>query len=903
MAMLPLQWPLVGRHDELETFLASLADPRAHGFVIHGPAGVGKTRLADQCLALADHEGRNVSRATATEGARETPLGALAHLLPAGIADDRVDLVAVVAAVRPVVLDLANDGPLVLFVDDLHLLDGTSAALVAQLVDADLVFLVATVRTPEPVPPGLESLWHRARVRRIDLLDLDRPAIDTLLHLVLGGPVEATTSGDIWAASEGNVLLVRELVLGALERGHLLDQRGVWRLTGPLVTTPRLHELVSARLASLDTERPSRRSSSSRCGSRPAWPSSRRPSGETHSKRSTAGAFSPCVPTVAANRSASRTRCTARSCGRRCLGSRVAASCSIWPTGSKPTALVAARTRSAWRPRGSRRPAPRTPICFSRRPGWRATATTSPRSQRLGRAAALEGVTPEVGLLLGEALHELGEFDEAERVLQAAEAAAADDDALLVPIIELHTRNLMWGLSKPTEALEHNRAARDRLSGHPSRSELTLNEAMLLTYSGRPLDILSVLESADPPRDARERSLRAHAELPALVAIGKCATAAEEALRAFAEQRDLPDQIAIPTPEVHLITRMYALAECGRLAEASALASGAYQAMPPSAPPDAFMWLAQQQGRCALLSGQVETACRWLGEAAARCLDERARRASSPRAVRARGGGCMCGRRSDRGRGRARGRRSSHPSASLSPNRSSAGAGLSSPAATCRRRARHSMMRRELARSAGYRGAEAWLLHEIVRLGDPASVVGRLEELADICEGELVPAYAMHAEAAASRRTEGLIDGGRQVRVDRRAAPRGRSRCRGRAGAAASGDRRASAAMSVRASTLAESCEGARTPALTIPVMVTPLTRRERDIATLAAQGVSSKDIADRLFLSVRTVNNHLQNVYSKLGVGGRQASSPAALADVSDGAVDGSSPSAPSIIVSAVRL
>ena len=131
MAMLPLQWPLVGRHDELETFLGSLADPRAHGFVIHGPAGVGKTRLADQCLALADQEGRNVARATATEGARDTPLGALAHTLPPDIADER-DLVAVVAAVRPVVRDLATTGPMVLFVDDLHLLDPTSAALVAQ---------------------------------------------------------------------------------------------------------------------------------------------------------------------------------------------------------------------------------------------------------------------------------------------------------------------------------------------------------------------------------------------------------------------------------------------------------------------------------------------------------------------------------------------------------------------------------------------------------------------------------------------------------------------------------------------------------------------------------------------------------------------------------------------------
>ena len=53
--------------------------------------------------------------------------------------------------------------------------------------------------------------------------------------------------------------------------------------------------------------------------------------------------------------------------------------------------------------------------------------------------------------------------------------------------------------------------------------------------------------------------------------------------------------------------------------------------------------------------------------------------------------------------------------------------------------------------------------------------------------------------------------------------------------------------------------------------MVGPLTARERDIATLAAQGESSKVIAARVFLSVRTVTNHLQSVYSKLGVTGRR--------------------------------
>ncbi len=45
------------------------------------------------------------------------------------------------------------------------------------------------------------------------------------------------------------------------------------------------------------------------------------------------------------------------------------------------------------------------------------------------------------------------------------------------------------------------------------------------------------------------------------------------------------------------------------------------------------------------------------------------------------------------------------------------------------------------------------------------------------------------------------------------------------------------------------------------------ITRREREIALLAAQGISSKQIASRLFISSRTVDNHLAKVYVKLGV------------------------------------
>ena len=48
------------------------------------------------------------------------------------------------------------------------------------------------------------------------------------------------------------------------------------------------------------------------------------------------------------------------------------------------------------------------------------------------------------------------------------------------------------------------------------------------------------------------------------------------------------------------------------------------------------------------------------------------------------------------------------------------------------------------------------------------------------------------------------------------------------------------------------------------------LTERERDVLTLLAQGRTNKDIAQSLFLSVRTVEAHLRNIYSKLDIASR---------------------------------
>jgi DNA-binding CsgD family transcriptional regulator len=84
------------------------------------------------------------------------------------------------------------------------------------------------------------------------------------------------------------------------------------------------------------------------------------------------------------------------------------------------------------------------------------------------------------------------------------------------------------------------------------------------------------------------------------------------------------------------------------------------------------------------------------------------------------------------------------------------------------------------------------------------------------------------------------------------------------------GSPRDATAWTRKATAWADSCPGARTPGLAISDEPVALTKREREVAVLAASGITSKDIAERLFVSVRTVDNHLGRVYDKLGIASR---------------------------------
>src|SRR5215471_10802141 len=78
------QWPIVGRRPELAVFERVVSSGEYAGLVIHGRAGVGKTRLAEECRRQAAAAGHPAERVTGSRSTALVPLGAVTGLLADG---------------------------------------------------------------------------------------------------------------------------------------------------------------------------------------------------------------------------------------------------------------------------------------------------------------------------------------------------------------------------------------------------------------------------------------------------------------------------------------------------------------------------------------------------------------------------------------------------------------------------------------------------------------------------------------------------------------------------------------------------------------------------------------------------------------------------------------------------
>ncbi|WP_435591776.1 LuxR C-terminal-related transcriptional regulator [Nocardia sp. bgisy118] len=238
------EWPLIGRSEEL-AFIDSVVrrHDRAGGVVLAGGAGVGKTRLAREAVGLDRRRGALVWWVTGTECARGVPLGAFAELLPEP-GDPHTLVHRVVDRIA------GGREPVVVAVDDAHLLDDVSALVVNQLVLQRQATVVATVRTGERAPDAIAALWKEEHLERLEIQPLSEPETEALVAAALGGHVEGATVRRLWRLSKGNVLFLRQLVVP----GAFRNDGGVWRSAGELEMPPMLTDMVNARILTLSDD-------------------------------------------------------------------------------------------------------------------------------------------------------------------------------------------------------------------------------------------------------------------------------------------------------------------------------------------------------------------------------------------------------------------------------------------------------------------------------------------------------------------------------------------------------------------------------------------------------------------------------------------------------------------------
>lgn len=210
-----------------------------------GP-GIGKStlteaiteRLAQEMIIVQIHGSSSLSG---------VPFGVLAPYTAELTAEDSVSPVAVLRSVWRYFekLKAGKDTPLLLMMDDAHHLDEATASIVADMISAGWATVLAAGRPRPGLPQPLAQLWYDGLADRVDLRPMNREQIEEVLSHALDGTVPSGTIDTIWSASGGNPRILDALLHDAAERGELAKRNGIWMLLGPLPADgPRLTEVV-----------------------------------------------------------------------------------------------------------------------------------------------------------------------------------------------------------------------------------------------------------------------------------------------------------------------------------------------------------------------------------------------------------------------------------------------------------------------------------------------------------------------------------------------------------------------------------------------------------------------------------------------------------------------------------
>lgn len=240
--------PLTGRDGELAVIRRALSGAGNYsGVVIIGAPGVGKTRLAREVLTGAAAAGDRTHWIVGTESARSLPLGAFTAVITDGMSDQLPNVRRVVDSF----VTQQRQGRVLIGVDDAHLLDGLSAHVVHQLAQTRGPRLVVTLRTGGDEPDAVTALWKDGLVARLDLGPLSAQATQTVIETTVAGQVDARSAQRFWKLTGGNALFLRQLLGDQIAAGRMRRVAGVWMWDECVAVSENLGDMVGRQLGRL----------------------------------------------------------------------------------------------------------------------------------------------------------------------------------------------------------------------------------------------------------------------------------------------------------------------------------------------------------------------------------------------------------------------------------------------------------------------------------------------------------------------------------------------------------------------------------------------------------------------------------------------------------------------------
>ena len=853
-------WSFVGRSREMATAQGWLSDGRH--VVLQGPAGCGKSRLAGEIVAAAAATGVLTRRIAGSPSATPIPLAALSALVEGDIGGDIVSrsLLALEADGR------SGAGDPILLVDDAHSLDDASAVAVHQIGLSGRVRLVMTVRAGSPAPPALGRLLAEPGVERLDMPPLDDVDVADLLHTALDGPLETRSLDVLVRTSQGNPLFLRELVVGSIDAGVLTRSEGLWRFRGDVRVTPQLAEVVMARIAPLPAAQRDAMEILAIGGSLDLAFASRLVDLEDLESLERAGLVSVRRETVGDVLDVAHP--LHRELIRAQLGP-LARMRVLRQLAEADAAVPGPRTAHdelrgvVWRVRGGLE-VPGDRLMHAALAAMAAFDT--PLGAELAELAFRATGDRDAALVAGWCLAEHGRADAA--IALTTEALGTADDPLSQAALRQRVAEYEWWFNQD---LERGRVIIDvELPDPHAQALLVAQDAVFSMLDGRLDRALDVSRPfvADHPLFVRFTATVAHAQ--ALVYADRPDEGAALAGALFTEALAHPNDLLATDPGVHVVPQVLGLLHAGRFDEARSTIEFVTQVAESQQGIQPRGFAAIVGGFVALLGGRPSEGARLLREAESHWAQVSIRGIARWAAL----GQVLCHAATgelDHARAAAD-RAAGYPSDGFRLYEAFAPLGATWICVADRDvRGAVDAAEEAIAVALG-QGAVTHLAivaHDLARLGlhgqaaaACAALPGDLTSLAALRRDSalaLADADATVLEDLATQwQTAGSGLHAAELLTVASAAHRrgGRSkdhqRCDGLAGQ------------------LLVGCGPVATPLLSARSSDGVLSRRETEIAELAASGLSNKEIAQRLIIGERTVESHLYRVFTKLGIGSR---------------------------------